>query len=79
MQFSKVVIVRWAPFSRFKGKPVWEGTKAVSLVMMEECEGELLLGLCSTVLEAMALSVIKGKATRRGGSDISVPMQATAT
>ena len=42
--------------------------------MKESC-----LGLCSTVLEAMALAVIKGRATRRGGSDISVPMQAIAT
>ena len=79
MQFSKVLIVRWAPFSRSKGKPVWEGAKAVSLVMMEECEGELLLGPCSMVLEATALGVIKGRATRQGGSNISVPMQATAT
>ena len=30
------------------------------------------LGLCSTVPEAMALAVIKGRATRQGGSDIVV-------
>ena len=31
------------------------------------------------VPKAMALAVIKGRATRRGVSDILVPMQATAT